>query len=169
MSNPVRLELFSKYFSRPVAETAAQSLSDGVEIAIQVISAPKTGASAPTSGENVLETLVFTREKKRNCIKNIAPHQPQLTFRMTEAAAEALLSDPSDQIGEIGVNILRLIFSPDPTKRIWIQFQSGFFTLWSKGYFGVLKAGGSGFAAYLASRGFSGMDAIKAALRKIRG
>src|SRR6267142_638065 len=50
--------------------------------------------------------------------------------------------------------------STDANKRIAIQLKAGFLTLFSKGYFGVVTAGGAQFASFLATRGLSGMSAI---------
>lgn len=152
MSKPTLTERFTAYFERDVAQKAAASLSNGVEIEFK------------TEGE----TFTFTRAGGRNKIVSGAPRDPQLQFILTDAAAEAILADPSEDIGAIGVNIARLIVSADGSKRVSIRFKAGFLTLFSKGYLGVLTAGGAQFASYLASRGLNGMGAIKAALKKVK-
>jgi hypothetical protein len=145
-------ERFSKYFDREVAEKAARPLSDGVEIEFRVAE----------------EIFTFTRESGRNQIKTGPAKDPQLLFSLTPAAAESILTDPSDEIGTIGVNILKLMVAPDDTRKVSIWFKAGFLTLFSKGYLGVLATGGSQFAAFLASRGLTGLGAIKAAINKLK-
>ena len=50
-----------------------------------------------------------------------------------------------------------------------VEFKAGFLTLFTKGYFGIITAGGSSFSGHLASLGLNGMGAIKAALKKVKG
>jgi hypothetical protein len=150
---------FGSYFDREVAQRAAKSLTDGAEIEFRILEA---GASKP------VEIFAFTREAKKNRVLPSAARQAQVTFQMTPQAAEAILSDPSDEIGTIGVNILKMIVSSDPSRRVSIQLNAGFLTLFSKGYFGILTAGGAQVASFLASKGLSGLGAIKAALGKLR-
>lgn len=149
---------FEKYFQKPVAQQAAHSLADGAEMEFQVA----------TSDGKVLERFTFTREGGRNKLVPSPARSPQLLFTLTPPAAGAILDDPAEDIGPIGVNIAKLIVSTDANRRVSIQFKAGFFSLFQKGYFGVITAGGSQFASYLASRGLSGMGAIKAALKKIK-
>lgn len=145
-------ERFSAYFDREVARKAAAPLSDGIEIEIQIEQ----------------ELLTFTRTAGSNQVRAGGGLNPQLSFTLTPGAAETILSDPAEEIGAIGVSIARLIFSQDADKKVSLKFRAGFLSLWNKGYFGVLKAGGTEFSSYLASRGLNGLSAIKAALSKIR-
>jgi hypothetical protein len=145
-------ERFSEYFDRSVAQKAAKPLSDGVEIEFRVAE----------------ETFTFTRETGCNKIKAGTAKDPQLLFALTPAAAEAILTDSSEDIGTIGVNILKLIVSQDDSRKVTIWFKAGFLTLFSRGYLGVLATGGSQFAAFLASRGLNGLGAIKAAINKMK-
>ncbi|MCM2279330.1 MAG: hypothetical protein NDJ89_14740 [Oligoflexia bacterium] len=147
---------FQAYFAKEVAEKAASSLANGAEMGFQIL--------GPEGTE--LECFCFRRQAGRNQVTEGASANPQLLFKMTEAAAEAILADPADEIGQIGVNIAKLILSPDATRRVSIHFKAGFFTLFTQGYLGVVTAGGGHFATYLASKGLSGMGAIKAALKK---
>ncbi len=89
-------------------------------------------------------------------------------FHVTPRAADEILNDPAQDIGSIGVNIAKLALSTDANRRVAVQFKAGFLTLFSKGYFGVLKTGGAVFGQFLASKGLSGMEAIKAALKSMK-
>ncbi len=145
-------ERFSTYFDREVAQKAAKSLHDGAEIGLTVGN----------------EAFTFTREGGKNRVKDGAPHDPQLVFTMTPAAAESVLSHTSEDIGSIGIHIAKMVAVPEADKKITIQFKTGFLTLFGKGYFGVLASGGSQFASYLASKGLNGMGAFKDMLKKMR-
>ncbi|MCM2323328.1 MAG: hypothetical protein NDJ90_08715 [Oligoflexia bacterium] len=156
MGQDTLTQRFQTYFDRDVAQKAASSLANGAQIEIQI----QGGDGKPA------ETFTFTRENRKNRIVPGPAAEPQLLFLLTEQAAEAILSDPSQEIGPIGVGIAKLILSPDASRRVSIRFKAGFLTLFTQGYFGVVTAGGAHFASYLASKGLNGMGAIKAALKK---
>jgi hypothetical protein len=149
---------FQSYFSREVAEKAARTIADGSEIEFRVAE----------PGAETLETFTFTRIDGKNAIRPSTAEDAQLVFTMTPQAAEAILADPSEDIGHIGVGILKLIISQDPARKVQIKVRVGFLALFAKGYLGVVTAGGGAFAAFLASRGFDGINGIKAAFRKLR-
>ena len=153
------LDRFNVYFTREVAEKAAKSLSSGAEIEFQILD---------TDGKPV-ETLTFTRSGGKNVMVAGAAKDPQVTFQMPTQGADDILSDPTEDIGAIGVGIAKLIVSSDSTRRVSIKLNAGFLTLFGKGYFGVLTSGGTAFASFLASRGLNGTGAIKAAVKKMKG
>ena len=149
---------FRDYFDREIANRAAKSLADGVQIEIKI----------QGSDGSVVEQLLFTRKAGRNEIIQGPAPEPQIIFVLTPAAAEEILNDPADQIGTIGVNIVKLIASPDANRRVSVKLRTGFMTLFNKGYFGVLANGGQEFAAFLASKGLGGIGAIKDAIKNLR-
>ena len=150
-SNPFA-QRFSAYFDREVAKKAAKSLSDRSEIEFHVGS----------------EIFTFTKEGGKNVIKPSPAGDAQLVFTLTPGAAEAILNDTSDDVGAIGVHIAKMVVQHDPDKKVSVKFKAGFLSLFSKGYFGVLTAGGGQFASFLASKGLNGMGAIKDALKKMK-
>lgn len=152
MSETSYTQRFTAYFDREVAARAAKSLSDGAEIEFRV-------------GD---ETFTFTRENRANKIVPGSARAPQVTFTLPPAAAEEVLNDPTDEVGEIGVRILKLITSSDSSRKVHLKLNSGFLSLMTKGYLGVLASGGSGVASYLASRGLGGAGAIKMAIKRMK-
>lgn len=151
MGSPIYAERFSQYFDREVAQKAAKSISNGAEMEFQVAS----------------ESFTFTKEGGKNVIKASPARDPQLVFTLTPGAADAILADTSEDIGAIGVLIAKMIVAQDANKKVTVKFKTGFLSLFSKGYFGVLTAGGGQFASFLASKGLNGMGAIKDALKKM--
>ena len=149
---------FSEYFKNDVSARAAKSLADGAEIEFHVIESDKV----------IIETFTFTRAQKTNLIKAGSSDKPQVIFSMTPLAADDILADTSADIGKIGVNILKLMVSTDANKRVSFQIKAGFTMLFTKGYFGVITAGGSAFSAYLAAKGLDGIGAIKTVLGKMK-
>jgi hypothetical protein len=153
-------ERFRDYFERDIAAKAAGPLANGVEIELSIAE-----HGADPEPENV---FTFTKSGGKNVLNPDPAADPQILFTMTPRAAETVLSDSATDIGHLGVGILKLIVSADANHRISIKLKTGFLTLFSKGYFGVVAAGGAQFASFLASRGLSGMSAIKDALKKMR-
>lgn len=156
--SPDYLESFRAYFDRPVAQDAARPLSNGIEIELRI---------RESSGSEQL-VLTFTKESAKNIVKQGAARDPQVVFTLTPAAADTILADSGQDIGTIGVGIAKLIVSTDPERKVAVSLRTGFMNLFSKGYFGVIAAGGAHFAAYLASKGLSGMGAIKDTIQKMR-
>jgi len=150
---------FSEYFNREVAQSAAKSIADGAEMLFQI---------AGSDGK-VQESFTFTRSGGKNQIVATPAQSPHLVFTLTPSAAEQVLSDPSDEIGAIGINIMKLVTSPDANRRVSVKLKAGFITLFTQGYFGVITTGGGAFASFLASKGLNGMGAIKSALKKMQG
>jgi hypothetical protein len=150
------LERFSTYFAREVAEKAASPLAKSAEIEFR--------AGDPENPE----IFTFHRQDGKNGVRPGPASDPQVVFTMTPQAAETILSDPASEIGAIGIGILKLVVSADPSRRVSVKLKAGFLTLWNKGYFGVITAGGAPFASFLASKGLSGLNAIKEALKHLR-
>lgn len=149
---------FHVYFQREVAQEAADPLSPSAEIEFHI----------ENSEGKVLESFSFNRKGGVNNLLPQKAEDPQIIFVMTPRAAEEILSDPAQDVGTIGVNIIKLILSSDANRRVAIKLKSGFMTLFTKGYFGVLTKGGSAVFSYMASKGFGGMSAIKNAVKKMR-
>lgn len=149
---------FTTYFARQVAQSAAKTIADGAQIEFRV----------QTSDGNVQETFTFTRSGGSNQILAGSAKSAEIIFIMTPQAAEEILAETSDEIGVIGVNIVKLMVSPDANRKVAFQLKAGFLSLFAKGYFGVLTAGGSAFGGFLASRGLNGLNAIKSALKKMK-
>lgn len=147
---------FDTYFKRDVAQKAAKSLANGIEIQFEI--QDPAGAA--------VESFLFTKANGKNEVRPGKARDPQMVFTMTPDAAAEILDDPTEELGAIGVNIARRVVRPDPGKKISFQFKAGFLSLFTKGYFGVLTAGGASFASFLASQGLNGIEGIKALLKK---
>lgn len=146
-------ERFSQYFQRSAAIQAASSLKDHTQMEFRVGS----------------EVFTFSKKLGKNHITPGSAENADLTFSISENAANDILDFPSENIGEIGIHIAKLIVSHDETKKIKMKLNSGFLSLMTKGYFGILKEGGSVFASFLATKGLGGLDGIKNAIKKLKG
>src|SRR5262245_55542535 len=134
VSNPSFRERFQAYFEREVAAKAAGPLANGIEIELRVA---EHGQEATSD-----DVFTFTKSGGKNVLKAGAASDAQVVFTMTPQAAEAVMNDPAEDIGHLGVGILKLVVSTDANKRISLKLKAGFLTLFSKGYFGVVTAGG---------------------------
>jgi hypothetical protein len=81
----------------------------------------------------------------------------------------ALSEMPGTGMGTMGVAIFEYLLHKDPGKKIKFRVNASFLSLWSKGYFSVLKAGGPEVASYLGRIGFGSLSKIKDTLRHLRG
>lgn len=160
-ASPDYLESFRAYFSRPIAQEAARPLSNGIEIELRIFESSGTA-------ESDYQVMFFTKESGKNTVNAGPAREPQVVFTLTRAAADAVLADSGQDIGTIGIGIAKLIVSTDPGKKVSVSLRTGFMNLFSKGYFGVIAAGGAHFAAYLASKGLTGMSALKETIHKMR-
>jgi hypothetical protein len=142
-------ERFGRFFDREVAQKAAKSMSNGAEIQFHV-------------GD---EVFTFTRVAGKNAVVPSSAKKPQIIFTLSPKAAEGILDYSSEDIGEIGIHIAKMVVSKDPDTRVAVQFKSGFLGLFTQGYFGVLTAGGAGLASFLASHGLNGISGIKRLLK----
>lgn len=155
---------FERFFQTPVALEAGRPLAAGAQIRLKLRASPQEAVEAD---------LLFRRTRSGQEIRLVSgldPKEisPQLTFELSLEQARTILTHPTHEVGSYGVLIVREIFHSQPEARIRFQLHAGFLTLFRLGYWGVLTAGGPSFASELASRGFSGMNAIKSALQKLR-
>src|SRR5688572_4806757 len=104
------------YFDRNVAQQAAKSLSDAAEVEIRIT----------TPEEKVLETVTFTKRNGKNTVLPNPAKDPQLVFTVTHQAIEDILADPSEDIGSIGVNIMKMMTKSDANRRVSMKITAGF-------------------------------------------
>ena len=150
---------FREFFLKPAAVSATSSLSNGVEIEFRV----------QLDGEKPVEIFCLLRREDRNEIRTGPGDKPQITMTLTPRAAAEVAAHPADRIedvGQIGILFASLAASPNPERKVRIQFNAGFLTLLSKGFVGVVTSGGKTFASYLASKGLNGVGAIKSIVSK---
>ncbi len=146
----------SAFLTRPVAERAASPLKEEAEIGFAILS-------------GITRTpCTFKRVSGKNQVTETPSSRPDLTFEIPEAALAELEKITSEDVGEIGIEIGKLIVASDPKLRIHVRLETGFLTLWNRGYLGVMTGGGAAFASFLASKGLNGLDGIKSVIQKLR-
>lgn len=149
-------ELKSFFEDNELAKKAAESLRNGREIGVEI-----------KMGDNV-EAYTFTKEGGRNVLKKGEPSSPDVVFIIPEAAARELVTKKFDSVGQVGLHIFEKILSNDSNQKIAIRLNAGALGLVTGGYFGVLTAGGTDVAKFLASKGLGSMGKLKDAVSKLR-
>lgn len=144
------------FFQCGLGQKAAAGLSDGACVSLNI-------------DDN---EYFFLRRKGKNTLTKTTQESPDVIFWASESTMRhlfALAKLPGTGLGTLGVAIFERIFQPNSSEKIKFRVNASLFSLWGKGYFSVLKAGGPEVASYLAHWGFDSFARIKDVLQKIRG
>lgn len=150
-------ELKDFFENNPLAQRAADSIKNGREIAVVV-----------TNGDQKTN-YTFAKESGRNVFRDSAASSPDLTFTIPQASAQELVTKKFDTVGQVGLHIFEKMLSNDPSQKIQAKIHAGFLGLMTGGYLGVLTAGGTDVAKFLASKGLGSAGKIKDTISKMRG
>ena len=145
--------LVREFFSRDVCIRGTKPLRDRIEIAIFV---------------DDRGPLTLTKEGGAPKVIQSAPHSADLTFWVPLSALKEIDANKTNDLGELGVAILKLMTHSDPNTRIKAKVHIGLFEFLRGGYLGVLPLGGTTVMKYLASHGLTGIGKIKDAIAKLR-
>lgn len=151
--NQIHFKELSNFFSRDVCQRATKPLRDGIEIAVHLAGT---------------EAVTLAKRNGRTVIEPQAPKKPDMTFQIPERALHEATATTTEDIGEIGVAILKLMAHADPQMRITAKVHIGLFDLLRNGYLGVLPLGGATVTKFLASKGLGGVGKIKEAITRLR-
>ena len=149
-------ELQGFFQSNPLSQKAADSIKDGREIAILV-----------TDGENEFP-YTFAKESGKNAFRNSPAVRPDVTFRIPVASVREIVEAKFESVGQVGLRIFEKIISSDPGQKIQVKLHTGFLSLLTGGYLGVLTSGGTDVAKFLASKGLGSMSKVKDTISKMQ-
>lgn len=121
----------------------------------------KEGASSLVMFEGDDRPYALVREKGVSVLRPGRPEDPDMFFRFTAGAVEALASLRTRSVGEYATRIFDLILSEDPRCRVDYRLFSDFATLFRRGYVGILLLGGPAVLAYGARHGVKGIGGLK--------
>jgi len=147
-----------EFFDLPLAQEAARPLSDRALVALHV------------EGDK----FFFRREKGGNTLlktEEVAGEKVDLQFWVPAAALERLLDlgkQKETGMAKMGMSVIETIITNDESRKIKFRLDVGFLTLWSKGYFSILKAGGPELSRFLAKLGFDSISKIKDLVKQLR-
>lgn len=148
------IKLIKDFFALDVCQRATRPLKDGIEIGLHIEGFPPVRLSKGNGKVQVDETLIKS---------------PDMTFWIGKKGVQELAAMNTEDIGEIGVAIMKLMLTEDPEKRLTAKVHIGSLKLLTHGYLGVLPLGGSTVMKFLASKGFSSIGKIKDAISQLRG
>ena len=146
-------EQLSEFFNRPVCQQAVGPLRDGVEIRI-----------------TLADSKILTLKKNKTAVEITegSPFDPDLSVLLAPNSLSELVAISADDVGDVGVAILKLMAHSDPQIKIRVKVHVGLFGFLRNGYLGILPLGGMKVTQFLASKGFSGLGKIKSAIDSLR-
>jgi len=142
-----------KFFDKPVSQTGTKPLKNAIEVAIYI------------EGEG---PVTLTKKDGVAIILAQAPTAPDMTFWVSMKALQELNEIQTQDVGDIGVGILKLMAHGDPGFKIKAKVHIGLFTLLRNGYLNVLPLGGPAVMKFLATKGFTGIGKIKEAISHLK-
>lgn len=113
----------------------------------------------------------FTRSGTTNKIRKQKAKSPDVVFWVPEETLRQILNKAEESnasIPTLGIFIFERIVTAEEERKIRFKVRAGVLSLWTKGYFSVLKAGGPEVASYLARMGFNSLGKIKSFVDQIR-
>ena len=151
MSAQESFETLKSFFeTRHAARQAMSAIKEGVEIGIVI-------------GDSV-DCALF-RRGDQPVVEKRAADKPDIVFLIKPESVYILSHGSKDEIGDIGVNVLKEMLAGN----IRVQMPGKFLNLLSRGYLDMLRQGGAPVMAFLARHGLTNVAKITAAIRKIKG
>lgn len=148
------LDKFRVLFSSVVFQKGTAPLRKGVEIGIYL------DDKGP---------ITLKKEEDSLAVLSAAPKNPDLSIWVTLPALEYLANHSTEDVGEMGVEILKLMAHKDPTLKMRVKLHIGIFNILRNGYLNILPLGGGTVMKFLASKGLTNISKIKDALSSLRG
>lgn len=146
-------EILKDIFMRDVCQRATKPLRNGAQIAVQL---GAVAARLRKTGEGLV-------------VEDQAAEKPDMSFTVPTAALQHLQAQTTQDIGEVGVEILKLMASSDESRKIRAKVHIGAFSLFTQGYLTVLPLGGPAVMKFLGTKGLTNIGKIKEALSKLKG
>jgi hypothetical protein len=149
-------ELLENFFQIPWVAKAGEELAEGCALHIHVDR----------------DCFLYERRKNRNSWKLGSVTNPDFEFWVPSVTLRYLVelaNKPETGIAAFGVAVFERILRGSKDEKIRFRVYLGLLSIWSKGYFSVLKLGGPEVASYLAQWGFHSVGKIKEVLKNSRG
>ena len=91
-------------------------------------------------------------------------NDPDVEFRMKPESVDVLAASPGDDVGELGVLVIKEIIAG----QIQIKVPGSFFNIMRNGYIDIIRQGGSRFMGFLAQHGLSSITKITSTIKKLK-
>ncbi len=118
------------------------------------------------------DCYLFERRKNQNHWKLGKTTHPDFEFWVPQSTMRHLVElaqKPETGIAAFGIAVFERILRGAKEEKIHFRVYLGLLSIWSKGYFSILKLGGPEVASYLAQWGFHSVGKIKEVLKNSRG
>ena len=135
--------------TRQAAKQAMNAIQEGVEIGVVI------GGS--------VECALF-RQGAQPLIEQRAARNPDVVFHIKPESIYVLSGQTKDEIGDIGVNVLKEVLAGN----IQIKVPGRFLNIVSRGYLDMIRQGGAPVTAFLARHGLSSVSKIIGTIKKMR-
>ncbi len=150
MSAQEAFETLKTFFeTRRAAKQAMSAVKEGVEISVVI-------------GETV--DCALLRRGDEPVVEKRPAKQPDLVFHIKPESVYVLNNQTKDEIGEIGVNVLKEVLAGN----IRISVPGKFLNILSRGYLDMLRQGGAPVMAFLARHGLTNVSKITSTIRKMK-
>lgn len=141
--------LKSFFETRNAARQALSSIKEGAEIGIVI-------------GDTV-DCALFRRDESP-VIEARAAVKPDVVFNIKPESVYVLSQTTKDEIGDIGVAVLKEILAG----HIKVRVPGGVFNLMRGGYLSMIQKGGAPVAAFLTRHGFGSVSKIVSVIKQMK-
>lgn len=135
--------------SRQAARTAMSTVQEGVEIGIVI--------------GDTIDCALF-RQDDSPVVEQRPAKNPDVVFHIRPESVYVLANGTQDDIGEIGVNILKEVLAGS----IQIRVPGRLMNIINRGYLDMIRKGGKPVTAYLARHGFSSVPKIVNTIKSMK-
>jgi len=135
--------------TRNASRQAMKTIKEGVEIGIVI--------------GDLVDCALF-RQGDQPVVEQRPAREPDVIFHIRPESVEVLNTRTRDEIGDIGVNILKEVLAGN----ISIKVPGRFMNLLSRGYLDMIKQGGAPVMSFLAHHGLASVAKITAAIRRMK-
>jgi hypothetical protein len=150
MSAEDSFQTLKRFFeTRKAAGQALKAIKEGVEIGIVI--------------GDVVECAVF-RRGETPVIEHRAAQNPDVVFHIRPESVTILDERTKDEIGDIGVNVLKEVLAGN----IRIKVPGRFLNLLSRGYLDMIRQGGTPVMGFLAQHGLASVSKITTAIKRMK-
>jgi hypothetical protein len=148
------------------AEDAFQTLKtffESRQAAKQAMSVVQEGAEIGIVIGGIVECALF-RQEDQTVVERRPANNPDLVFHIRPESIYILSGRTKDEIGDIGVNVLKEILAGN----ISVKIPGRLMNLVTRGYLDMLRKGGAPVTAFLTRHGFTGISKILGTIKQMK-
>ncbi len=101
---------------------------------------------------------------KKPVVEQRVAKDPDVEFKMNPSSVETLMKHPGQDVGELGIAVLKEVLAGN----IGIRVVGSFFAILRNGYIDIIRQGGAGFLSFLGKHGLSSIPKITAKIKTLK-